>query len=1317
MSGLNWGMIQDGGAFESLMHAILYAEDPGIILFGRPGKDAGQDARTADGTIVYQAKYSHNLHMADAVHLALEELNKIIDYRKAGHPNSRHWQNVRRWVLVANFSINPNDIDKWLSQVVPAFQNEGLTADYWHLEILEGKLAQHSEIRDVFFGGENRVLVGLKEAHDLLRAECVGSASLELSMVGREAEMSFVKAFAASADKQVLPIIGPGGIGKSRLLYESLVELSRSGWRVLWALPGTMSRSSQWFRLLNGSQQTCVALDDPEDPGLLRAVIEQLATVERRNWKVIIACRTEDSAVLRRFQTHSRVQSQLILGALDIHSSNALLNACTGGEAESSGLQMVYTLTNGIPGWICLIGELAKRSALSEFPKTADDVAAVYVDSCLHSLPSTKHEPGMTLLRWIALWGTLRWEPGTNTQQAELRFLENQGIPERVARDVLSELVERDLIRNWGVGRRLYAIRPLIIRQQILSRWLLRENDGHYEVSEAGKTLVAQLVSGDVPAIDSALKTLSHFAHSRLNEPEAVQFLGPVFSAMSSIARDGNLLNQYRIAELVEKAGTADPESALDVLVSIRKNVKEKMDVNASLWGPQSYTHQALVASLPWILFEIAGQVSDPSAARRFVVEFRELVLLEDEGCLDTGPGKGPRQLLKRLLCDSKNAAAYSRPAYDLAITGLTSPAGWSFVRLLAVCLLNPMRESMDWVANWTISIGRRALVPGTAEWDLAIELRKHFYDALKSNQHPVIRAGLWRVLSESHHEFHRLVMHGSVKGSAAAQYRAIVVEDLTTSASILQSPPLSISVEEATHAREMWSWYLEYGQDDDPIELARHCERIYNGLSKWRLHDFFRFDTDEGLTAETARIVNLLRDAPDPELFTEFFGEAQRYLHAARQGGRDMADSLRVVKIADACADLFILDANSPTNALTLFVKACLRQSSVDNQMAWCFVVRICQKHLLGIKNTGNEQVITAGLARLLDLTAAKDRLMLALYSNVHPLTTGVLSHPELECLLAYEKDLLPPQWFNLLGAFIGVDFALVHEQLRRRLDSLHDDPVEASECLERFIQSAYLTALRYDSPSAQLPVSWIIEMIQLYRLDGNLLGMHDLEWMRDRMDYRLSMTQFVDFMRSRIELDGRPKPSDNFRAMPYNYDIVAWCRFNMTEQAEMESFKLFCGLALGSGFTAVYWMPKYIAQIEPSGHHVAAFVESYLSSTPDIERAQLSRLAYVASGYPDDSEAWGNIARQICVRAEAFCREDREHIYFGLSRKETGVLTSTPGQPSSYFKLAYDRAVRLRDAEPLDSPVRGYREWIVRCAEADLRREEQSAEEDENG
>jgi len=117
MPAMNWGMIHDGGTFESLMHAILYAEDPGIILFGRLGKDAGQDARSADGAVVYQAKYRQEMTMDDVVGLAVKELEKIKSYRQSQHANYEHWQNAHRWILVANFSMNPNDVVKWQAGV------------------------------------------------------------------------------------------------------------------------------------------------------------------------------------------------------------------------------------------------------------------------------------------------------------------------------------------------------------------------------------------------------------------------------------------------------------------------------------------------------------------------------------------------------------------------------------------------------------------------------------------------------------------------------------------------------------------------------------------------------------------------------------------------------------------------------------------------------------------------------------------------------------------------------------------------------------------------------------------------------------------------------------------------------------------------------------------------------------------------------------------------------------------------------------------------------------------------------------------------
>ena len=1315
MPALNWGMIQDGGAFESLMHAILYAEDPGTILFGRPGRDAGQDARTADGAVVYQAKHRQSLVMDGVVALALEELDKIKDYRQPSHANHKHWRSAQRWILVANFSINPNDDAKWQGQVVPAFHAEGLTAEYWQLEALEGKLTQHSEVRDVFFGGENRVLVGLKEAHDLLSAECVGSPSLDVPMVGRDGELDLIRNFAASGDKRVLPLTGPGGIGKSRLLYEALVLLAQDGWRVLWGLPGTMAKSSHWFRLLNGAQKTCVALDAPDDPSLLREVVEQLATVERRNWRVLITCRTERAEALRRFRTHRSVHTAFELGPLDEPTSHSLVNACLTGQAQPPWLHSVYGLAHGVPGWLCLIAELAKRGALLDLPPRADDVAAIYVGSCLDSLGVPHRAQGLTVLRWLALWGTIRVESGS-TEQAEFAFLDTQGVPERTARDLLARLVATGLVRNWGVGKRLYAVEPPIVRQQVLSSWLLCENAGAYEVSGEGAMLVSQLVEGRVPGVDAALDTLSHLARSRLTEPGAVVLLGPMFSAMATIAREGNVLGQYRVADLVEKAGAADPESALEVFALIRQNVKESMDVDIPHWGPQPFTHDSLVASLPWKVFQIAERVSDQVVARRYIDEFRQLVALEDADELDAEPGKGPRQLLKRILCELKNSEAYAQPAHDLVVAELASPKGWPFVGLVAECLLNPVRESMEWVANWTITLTKRAFLPGSLEWNLAADLREKAYVALQNTPEPAFRGPLWRILAESHHSFHRAVLHDDVRGAAVGHYRAILVDDLTACAAILRSPPVALTIEEATQAREMWSWYLKYGGPDDPVDLASQCEQIYNDLSTWRCHFFFRPETEEEVAPEMARIAGLLRSAPDPEVLAEFFHEAKRYLDAARQSRQDMADDWRISNLADACADLFSLDASAPANAVTAFVFSVLAQAEPANPMAWAFVVRVCRRRLLVAKSTEGADVADE-LSRLLSAATAKSRLLWGLYSNVHPASTGTLTGAELNCILAHEVSFSAREWFVLLGAFSVVDQSGVQARLRGRLHSLRNDPAEASECMACFIRSTHLAALRYESSPTQLPAAWIISMITEFQLDGALLGMHDLEWLRDRANLRLDMVQLGALIRSRIELEQRPKPDGRFEIVPHDLAISAWSSFGAANHAEVNAFHDLCRMALGHSFTAMYWMPKYIAELDPSGQYVGAFVEARLSESPDMGRDALVRLGYLASAYDDHSDAWMAVARPICARTQAMARHEREQVYFGLARKETGVLSTMRGEVTPYYVTTRDRAARLRDAEPSGSPLRGCREWALRRAEADLRREQERAEEDADG
>ena len=88
------------------------------------------------------------------------------------------------------------------------FGQIGLEADFWSIETLNGELAQHPEIRDVFFEGENYVLVGLYKARLLLENESVGSDSLDKKMVGRDTELNAIKEFVAFFSESNPPSMG-----------------------------------------------------------------------------------------------------------------------------------------------------------------------------------------------------------------------------------------------------------------------------------------------------------------------------------------------------------------------------------------------------------------------------------------------------------------------------------------------------------------------------------------------------------------------------------------------------------------------------------------------------------------------------------------------------------------------------------------------------------------------------------------------------------------------------------------------------------------------------------------------------------------------------------------------------------------------------------------------------------------------------------------------------------------------------------------------------------------------------------------------------
>ncbi len=1305
MAKLNWGMIQDGGVFESLAHAILYAEDAGTILFGRPGKDAGQDARSADGAVVYQAKYRAGMTMAVAVRLAKEESEKIKRYRQPGHENHAHWRNTKKWVLIANFSINPNDEAKWRTDVAPDFQREKLTAEFWNIEILENKLAIHPHIHDVFFGGENRVFIGLKETNNLLGAECIGGVSLEKPMVGRKIEIRKIMAFTESDETRILPVVGSGGVGKSRLLYEALVLLSRKGWRVLWSLSETMARSSSWFHLLNGSQPTCLVVDDLADPHLLRVIIEQLSPVERKNWMVIVSCHAERTELLQRFQIGRIVEKTIELGPLNESASHKLLQTGLVEQRDEAWLHAVFKYTHGVPGWLCMIMELANRGELSELPSKADDIAAIYVHSCLDALDEDSHRTSLDLLRWLAIWGVLKMEEEFKNQVEDL-FSDKEWMPHREMHKLLQDLVATGLVRNWGIAKRMYAVNPLIIREHVLSDWLLEEDGGIYHFGAEGMEIVRVLVAGEVTAVDRILCRLSNLTRNRLGARDGFRFFKPIFDAMLTSAEEGDVFDQYRISDLALEAGAADPENALEVLKTIRENPKEDMVMDDPFLRSHTFTHASLILRIPWILFQLTEYVSEPNVARKYLTEFKKLLYIEEASPLIPRKDRSTRELIERLLRNSRNWELYARPAHDMVEAKLTEPEEWPYVRLLLESLLNPEKELTDLDAVSIVRFKREFILPDSPEWERSANLRSRIFSLLRTSTDTDIRSRLWPILANSHSQFRLILLHDYVEGAPALSYRTVLTEDLKACVGILRSPPLPIDIEEATRAREMWSFYLTYGREDDPVDLAHQCERLYSQLSKWLLHDFFRFGTDEEMALEAERIGAELKTAIDTGIFVDFFFEVKRYLAVTSTGAKNAAGLSMISKVADRLVDLFVSAEASSDNALTSFVKTVLGQAVHENESAWHFAVQICREHLRRIKKDGDETDIGKELEWLVGLTHDKTKFLYDLYSNIHPATTGILTRAELDSIVKHEKDFTMNELFELLGALALVHWETIQSLLRDRLNTMKDRQADTSDAMNRFIMSLHHSAKRYKWPANQIPTKWIIDMIVDFGLDGGLLESRDLLWLRDNSDFKISMSQLVSLVRSRIEFAQKPRPSKSFGIMPHDFQINEWCSFNETDPEMISAFHKFCQFILVPNNPLFYRIPKYVAQLDQTGMQVEFFIKQYIRDNAEIDTDTLRRLSCLASSYPDTSEAWEIVARPICLEAQHLRREEREGIYYGLSNKVQKATMSMPGVIPEQDLDSNKDAARMRDAEPRFSSLKEYHEWRVHCAEVDSRR-----------
>ncbi|MEZ4272116.1 MAG: hypothetical protein R3C68_12010, partial [Myxococcota bacterium] len=215
------------------------------------------------------------------------------------HKHRDAWKGVKRWVLITNVLVNDSDRRRWEQEVVPAFREEGLDAELCSGEQLESRALNYPSIIREFIEGDSRVFASLGEAAARLAEEDgLGDEHALIPLQGRQRELTTIEAFIKSDDKWLL-LQGPGGIGKTRLMYEAgaLAAQHSLVQDVFWAIVPQLEVSTSWHQHVNPDREVLLLLDEPDDPGLVRRLRAELQG-RARKWKVILTVRRPKDPVI-----------------------------------------------------------------------------------------------------------------------------------------------------------------------------------------------------------------------------------------------------------------------------------------------------------------------------------------------------------------------------------------------------------------------------------------------------------------------------------------------------------------------------------------------------------------------------------------------------------------------------------------------------------------------------------------------------------------------------------------------------------------------------------------------------------------------------------------------------------------------------------------------------------------------------------------------------------------------------------------------------------------------------------------------------------
>ncbi|MCC6999915.1 MAG: ATP-binding protein [Deltaproteobacteria bacterium] len=1332
MSEPRWGVIAGASTFESLVTTLVYFEDANAKLFGRRGRDGGQDVRSGDDKTVYQAKFHEDATGEQAIRDAKSEALKIAQYRQAEHPRAGQWIGVERWCLVTNAVFNPTNEAAWRDEVAPLFSRMHLEAIVWTRATLEGLLTKHPEVERSYFGGQPRAVLSLPEAQERVALDLPFLPRATYApLFGREDELAAASTFRGSG-KTFLVVSGPGGVGKTRLLLEIGMGASTAGWQVLWANPASMLGGG-WYTAIVPERSTLLLVDEPDDPQLLRQLVEQVGGRSGRanRWKVAVSVRSPKDPVVRFLHSPQMTQrrqdlplhpvghdaaERLCLYLLD---SGPLSNAPPSWKEQTA--RVVASRYDRFPIWMSLAIELLEADkGLGEVPTTAQGLADAYLSEVLRSQDDFEQDQLLDVMRWIALLGPL------NQQDEGVLDVVSKTtkVPNRTSlRACIVALTKRRALVQRGAFGRLVEVKPDVIKDHILRSWLL-EQIGH-AIARPSQALTDILAATSAnlksiafdPVGHATLRSLARMEWLQRLEESPVSVLAPLFADLQAAAESLDARARIAVASALSSVADASPASAASLVHTLWTNPSRTVLV-AETYGTRDITHNDVILALAWPLFAAATGARSDGEREVVLAELVQLVEAEEDIApqLRYGlPNDGRRagQLLERTLeggpqfwsnFESEARAESLRLVAEGHRSGGLRPGQRRALRVLLKHLLSIERRQS--FTEGSRFITQMFLIsPQSPEWAMRTQLMGRVRDVIADPATPAtLSETLWEILADSHAS--QLQGADVLNGPNKEILRAAALDDLQWAVSVLGVRQRSAS--ELAAARNMWDWHRRFDKDPVFVERTQRLEEIF--LAN-RLNDEFErltsHDTYTGHENQAAlKAADLLKDG-DPASIEAFIGRAVEFfgseslIHrlsqvAAEIGRRSNDDAKAAGFIRRGLADA----ANTARFQFTLFAAR-----------SWLRVVR-----------TASSEAAAALLEEMLTRAVspqARATLLLHVFGHYQRQHDGVVCAAEHRVLRARSTDFVQLGLQHTFLEAIGWSFSFEWESFQVIVEEIVRSASVGlrPRCIQQLAESIDRGLRQADDnegPPSGLG-NWLLE--QLLRLhDPSAVG-ETASWYLEQILSRVgkpSVSWLLERLRDRIDAApagtgerGEVLPS-RYRFSKFVSPLEADAGRDISVREKFEGFLRACV----NHASLYYGLPQYVSDLDPNGvlaPDVVAAEVAKIHATGD----QFWKWARLAAAYRMNSAPWRTIAQSVCIAASRIEQSKRRSIFSALVDGRSIGWHANVGEVPKVFTEAVDEARRLL-ADEDDPLLKPFWAWHLEVAEDDLREQVERAKED---